>query len=996
MGPVRSLFKRIRFILQYFCNCKTSDFRYIGNHFTLGAILKSLYLFVPLKCLLFVCLFVSGTLLSQQPAYFILGEDQFRGIKIYDIIQDKKLNYWIATNEGLFYFDHYTYKRVECDKAKSSSVFNFVEDKHGVVYCHNLNNQVFRIKDGTFSLFYELEKDEIRSDLSLCVAPDNGLLVGGRKLIHLSEEGHAINKFPVSYYLGPPFSDEGRTVYYQLGGSDSVLVVPMNGEIRVMALHGVLLGKNHVLQFFRFRSSLYALCLRTGNLYAFDPTNRFLKAIQSIPKLERGNSTRLYSTGKQLWVAGTKEGVMMLQDEFKASWPDLFYRDYFISDVYRDREGNILLGTFDKGILVIPDMEIPHVIGSFKEDPVTALKYDGDCGLFIGTSKGALLLYKDNKFRTIVDKGERSIEGIYTSEESPFVIFDNGTIRLYNKVTNALVEISYVSLKDASIVNKNLFYLGTNLGLIKCSGTPGTRIHTETMAGFAFRIYSLVWNPVTRGLYASTSNGLYLISSDGLSKRIMYNDEQLYPSSLACDDGLIYAADKKYGILVIEDDVVKRIIEISGTEREVLSKIAVRKKIITARSFRGLFQFDLNGRLINALSASQGFSGNRVIDFTIQDNILWASHTNGVQRINLNAISKKTEKPSLCISAITVNDSVLKFPTNRLSSTQRKIQFSLCSPTLRNREIIRYHYKLEGTDNRWSVNDVSSNQITYNALAPGNYTFFAKAEKQGLYSAVVSYPFMIDAPFYSKWWFIVFITIVFLTVVFAIYRVQLKLQQKRAERVNELNASKLTAIQSQMNPHFIFNALNSIQNLILKGDVEHSYSYISTFSDLVRRTLNYSDKDFIDFEQEIKLIEIYLSLEQLRFKRDFTYIIDTGRVSDIQIPPMLIQPFIENALAHGLLHKRGAKELKIRFELKDVLMCTIEDNGIGRQRAKAIKERQGSPHESFSVSAIRKRFAILSEVFKSPFGFKYEDLVDPNQEASGTRVVLEIPVKRKY
>lgn len=198
-----------------------------------------------------------------------------------------------------------------------------------------------------------------------------------------------------------------------------------------------------------------------------------------------------------------------------------------------------------------------------------------------------------------------------------------------------------------------------------------------------------------------------------------------------------------------------------------------------------------------------------------------------------------------------------------------------------------------------------------------------------------------------------------------------------------------------MNPHFIFNSLNSIQDLILKGDVEKSYSYITTFSNMVRKTLNYSEKDFIDFEKEIQLLELYLSLEQLRFKKDFSYTINTNAITDIEIPPMIIQPFIENALVHGLLHKDGEKKLTIHFDLNETLTCTIEDNGVGREKAKAIKERQRSDHESFSVKATRKRFDILSEIFTGQFGFTYED-INENGTVSGTRVILVLPVKHKF
>lgn len=309
--------------------------------------------------------------------------------------------------------------------------------------------------------------------------------------------------------------------------------------------------------------------------------------------------------------------------------------------------------------------------------------------------------------------------------------------------------------------------------------------------------------------------------------------------------------------------------------------------------------------------------------------------------------------------------------------------------------MVTYHYQLLGYDTGWQISPYELNRITYNALAPGEYTLQVKAENNGLYSAVTSYPFTIALPFYASAWFIVMVVVLFLLLVLAVYRWQLNIQNRKSKQINELNASRLTAIQSQMNPHFIFNSLNSIQDLILKGDVEHSYSYIATFSDLVRRTLNYSEKDFIDFEQEIKLLELYLSLEKLRFKKDFTYTIELPAEEDFLVPPMLIQPFIENALVHGLLHKQGEKKLKVSFELKDNLICTIEDNGIGRERARAIQMRQKKEHESFSGNALHNRFEILNNLFKGKFGYTYDDLYQ-NDEPCGTKVTLVIPVKHEF
>ncbi|MBK9191743.1 MAG: histidine kinase [Crocinitomicaceae bacterium] len=348
------------------------------------------------------------------------------------------------------------------------------------------------------------------------------------------------------------------------------------------------------------------------------------------------------------------------------------------------------------------------------------------------------------------------------------------------------------------------------------------------------------------------------------------------------------------------------------------------------------------------------------------------------------------------ISTLFVNDQKTAISGNTDFSYQnRKFEFVLSSPTLRYQNEIKYHYRLTGYDENWTVNPYDEHKIIYNALSPGEYTFQVKAENQNQFSEVISYSFRIHSPFYVSGWFISLMILIFLVIVYFIYRRQLGIHKQKAKQINELNASKLTAIQSQMNPHFIFNSLNSIQDLVLKGGVENSYTYITTFSNLVRRTLKYSDKEFIDFEQELKLIELYLSLEKLRFKNELDSQINTHEIADIQIPPMLIQPFIENALVHGLLQKKGDKKLTISFELNEHLTCIIQDNGIGRAEAEKISKRQKRVHESFAVEAIQKRFDILNNLYQGSLGYRYEDIMENNQPA-GTRVILTIPVKRKF
>ncbi|WP_299109313.1 histidine kinase [uncultured Tenacibaculum sp.] len=208
-------------------------------------------------------------------------------------------------------------------------------------------------------------------------------------------------------------------------------------------------------------------------------------------------------------------------------------------------------------------------------------------------------------------------------------------------------------------------------------------------------------------------------------------------------------------------------------------------------------------------------------------------------------------------------------------------------------------------------------------------------------------------------------------------------QRKQAE----LAHFQLKSLKAQMNPHFMFNAMNSIQNLVLKGGKHEAYNYLTKFSSLIRENLNMSEKSFVSFEEELSLLEKYLELEKLRFRKDFEYSIQgMERINDIKVPSMIIQPFVENSIKHGLLHKlNGVKMVKITFDIDEVFKCVIEDNGIGVKASKEINLKNRNQNNSFSTNAIKDRLSLLKDYYKTDIGFHYE------QVKEGTKVIIKIP-----
>ena len=214
----------------------------------------------------------------------------------------------------------------------------------------------------------------------------------------------------------------------------------------------------------------------------------------------------------------------------------------------------------------------------------------------------------------------------------------------------------------------------------------------------------------------------------------------------------------------------------------------------------------------------------------------------------------------------------------------------------------------------------------------------------------------------------------------------------------DLATSQLTALRAQMNPHFLFNAMNSIQQFTLTNDIENANLYISKFSTLLRNVLHSSQQSFLTLEEELLQLELYLEIEKLRLGKEFSYFIQKEtdlEVDAINIPGMLIQPFVENALKHGLAPKMGDKSLKIEIYLPelDTLNIIITDNGIGRQKANDLKLRQEKllPHISKGLKLVEERLQLITGKPAFDF-FHFEDNFDANGQAMGTTVTLTIPV----
>jgi LytS/YehU family sensor histidine kinase len=240
--------------------------------------------------------------------------------------------------------------------------------------------------------------------------------------------------------------------------------------------------------------------------------------------------------------------------------------------------------------------------------------------------------------------------------------------------------------------------------------------------------------------------------------------------------------------------------------------------------------------------------------------------------------------------------------------------------------------------------------------------------------------------------------LILVTILF-IYRRRVEQMREKLSLDKQMAEYEMKALHAQMNPHFIFNSLNSIREMILHDDNRNASRYLTRFSRLIRLNLEHSKQTFITLTQNIDYLESYLEIEQLRFA-DFSYKIETSseiNPDEMQLAPMLIQPLVENALWHGLLSKEKEKWVRIYFYLdQEKLVCEIEDNGIGIRQSLNNKTHSQSTHQSMGIGNIRQRIKILNEKYRIDCTLNIRDKTDiPGRTDTGTLITLELASHEK-
>jgi ligand-binding sensor domain-containing protein len=339
-----------------------------------------------------------------------------------------------------------------------------------------------------------------------------------------------------------------------------------------------------------------------------------------------------------------------------------------------------------------------------------------------------------------------------------------------------------------------------------------------------------------------------------------------------------------------------------------------------------------------------------------------------------------------------------------LSYRENSISVEFASLVYNTPEKLRYYYQLEGIDKDWVLSS-QQQAVHYHQLPPGNYTFRVKCiDRDGLYSETsLPLTIRITPPFWKTGWFrgLLALTAIALALLL-MYRQKIRRKEKEQLRIDyerRIAAMEMNILRAQMNPHFIFNSLNSINTFILKNDQENASEYLHKFSSLVRLILDNSRNDWISLDNELKALELYLDLELARFGHTFSYTISVAneiKTNAVMVPPLIIQPYAENAVRHGLTQRKepGGKLAISISKAGDSLQIEISDNGIGRAAAAKLDSKINKLHsQSHGMTITKERLGIVNDVYNVKAGVEVTDLMDEQNQPAGTSILLTIQFK---
>lgn len=937
-------------------------------------------------------------------------EDGLASNRVYSAFQDSRGFIWLTTTNGVSRFDGKEFKNFTSNQGlPDNDIFGIAEDLLGRLWlscyngepCYIYKDKIFTVANDSllkqiplagYHRFNYIHKRmvlvksnsgpcfEIDHTGKLTSIPFRGVFLCGFKnnLLHVVSSR---TKDIFKYYLLDSNYREVDSLVLNCFGAERISVKETypSGETSFV----ILLSDSS--------------CLR----YKIDDNK--IVFVNSIAKTS--GLSGIYPSGSKLWISSVNKGIIPVDSQLmRDPTRSTLFENLSIEHFLIDREGNYWGCTSGKGLYMIPNTHFSYYNVDKSPDQNDILKLTSrNNDVYLGCANA---IYN---YRKLHDQSLR-----------PFATFQDKLVDLYMDDQNV---VAATSKAIYSISKENTQVKKFSIEHIKCLAKgPGNSILFGTHgSGFQLNFPDSIIT-VSRGrtlaLYTrkngdvlvGTLNGLFVARKN--TSGIWQTDTVRVPVILK--KTRITCIKEIDGILAV-GTVQKGLILIDGTDYEFVNLGAGLKDInckdlfvdasknLWLASFAGVFKITLNASIhsykVQNIRKFNGLLSDDVNDIAVVNDTVYVAGTNGLTTF----FSKKTpdtfSPPTVFITDVRIQG--IPYPASHgeinLPFDSNSVNLHFSAIDFKSLGNILFKYRLTDVQKNWYYS--TDNFARFEALGPGDYQFEVWAmNAQNVWSAA---PALLRIHVSPAWWQSAwfYCVLIILVIAFIYFMVRLRFQKKHRLQMRESSLRRhvaeleLRAIKAQMNPHFIFNTLNTIQYFINNHDDEKAENYLNRLADLLRKTMDFSEKTTVPVHAEINYLENYLELEKLRFDENFVFTITSNlspRQGNTEIPPMVLQPHVENALRHGFKNRHNTlKKLDITFNMvNDQLVCEVTDNGIGRKASAGENEgHQRSRGMELSHSKLLLYESITGKKIKTDIQDNY---AEDDKTATGTLIRISI------
>lgn len=928
---------------------------------------------------------------------------------IYDLFVASDGMLYLGTDKGLITYDGVNFKQIKYKDNLGNAINSIQQDKDGVIWCKNFANQLFTLNNELLeenavarSIFYEQGAnfvDYVVSKGKVWIVTQNKIFTFYKgqppKLIYTLKTNEAEGFLSIAYdnHLRKLYVTTASSILTFLDDKLMHVSEEKNG-FKILELFRGQVCYNH-------RSMNYDCIVGDRKIeLTADLKNIFLN--------------RLSSVGNSLWLC-SNNGLYEI-DVANFKFKEGFLKEKRITDIVKDQEGNSWISTLDEGLYLMPNKQIKSfnfdLAKEYSNKNYTRIKKGPNGNYFIGTSNGKII--------EINTKGEKVL--VYDTQSDNTIEFVSFSKNLL------LTTYGFFAIGNPKMVTKNV-YLGKGIveddrgnflfansnfaGLIAKSltGMPNFEKPLSKYKMISYGKYDnkvltfrdkrtkcVLFDKYERKYYVAYIDGLYIYDNLGNETVIKLPDNrEIIASEMVQDaEGSVWISTLQNGVVKIKNEkVVQRITTRNGLSSNNCRRLEIDEKSLWIVTDDGFDLFDIKSKKVKNAALNLCIKGITINDVFVDNKTVGLATNQGVYYFDKDIVEDEN-LPKFDFTGFLVNGK--KLPYNQdivLTHDQNNINIKFSTIHFKSLGDYTYEYRLKTYDDTWYSQPSKTNNINYLALNPGKYKFEIRVKIGDNYTKTREINFTIKKPFWLQYWFMGLSFLGLLALLLLVYR-WAEIKTKKSQQLREqLALSQLTALRSQMNPHFMFNVLNAVQGLIYSNQKNRATDYLGKFSDLMRKILDSSDKNEVTIEKEFETIDLYVSLEKARFEDDFEYKISFPENVDLsqhKIPSMIIQPFVENAIKHGLMHKEGPKRLEIKAEILNDIWCfTIDDNGIGRKASEIINQKI-KKHISFATKAIENRVKLINKTTDVTIDIETIDKKSKLEEPLGTRIKIYIPI----